>query len=156
MDAKQRTISIGRHSKACTVCSHAERAQIEQDFVNWRGPSEIASAYGLADRSTVYRHAHAFGLFGKRRRNVRSALEKIIERSADVEVTAAAVVAAVQAYAKLNSRGEWVDRSENVNLNEMFDRMNERELEAYARDGTLPSWWPHSATPSDSQESLND
>jgi hypothetical protein len=48
----------------------------------------------------VYRHAHAFDLFEKRKANVRGALEALIERAADVEVTASAVVAAIQAYAR--------------------------------------------------------
>ena len=39
------------------------------------------------------------------RRNVRTAAEAIIERAPDVEVTASAVVAAIQAYAKINDAG---------------------------------------------------
>jgi len=58
-----------------------------------------------------------------------------------VEVNAAAVVSAVQAYAKINAQGQWIDRSETVNINELFDRMTRDELEAYARDGTLPKWF---------------
>ena len=52
-----------------------------------------------------------------------------------------AVVAAVQAYTKINAAGQWVDRSEHVNLNELFDRMTQQELESYARDGSLPQWF---------------
>ena len=107
----------------------------------WRSPIAIAEEYGLADRITVYRHARAFRLFEKRKRNVRAALEKIIERAGDVEVTSSAVVAAVQAYAKINAQGQWIDRSEHVNLNELFDRMSREELESYARDGQLPDWF---------------
>jgi hypothetical protein len=51
------------------------------------------------------------------------------------------VVAAVQAYAKINAAGQWVDRTETLNLNEMFDRMTLDELEAYVRDGKLPHWF---------------
>ena len=151
-------INVGRHSKGCTICSHPDRAQIEKDFINWRSPTRIAKAYRLADRSTVYRHAHAFGLFDRRRTNVRAALERIIEQADEVEVTAAAVVAAVQAYTKINAAGQWVERSETVSLNELFERMTQEELEAYARDGTLPIWFPPSAaaTQVDSQETLND
>jgi hypothetical protein len=36
--------------------------------------------YGLADRASVYRHAHALGLFAKRQRNIPAALEKNIEK----------------------------------------------------------------------------
>src|SRR5208282_5200571 len=115
--------------------------EIEAEFVAWRSPASLAKEYGLADRASVYRHAHALGLFGKRQRNVRAALERIIEQAGDVDATAAAVVAAVQAYSKINAAGQWIDRSETVNLNELFDRMTREELEDYARDGALPRWF---------------
>jgi len=85
----------------------------------------------------------------KRRRNVRSALERIIEKAGDVEATAAAVAA----YAKINANGQWVERSESVNLNELFERMTPEEMEAYARDGALPVWFEHAmgATGTDSR-----
>jgi hypothetical protein len=50
----------------------------------------------------------------------------------------AAVVTAVRAYPKINAQGQWIDRSEQVNLNELFERMTQEELEVYARDGQLP------------------
>ena len=144
--------SLGRHKRPCAICSHDKRLEIEAEFVSWRSPAAIASEYGLADRSSVYRHAHALGLFSKRQRNIRAALEKIIEKAGEVEVSAAAVVAAVQAYSKINAAGQWVDRSETVNLNELFERMTQQELEAYARDGSLPDWFNLAlgATPADS------
>jgi hypothetical protein len=80
-------------------------------------------------------------LFEKRRRNIRAALERIIERAGDVEVTASAVVAAIQACAKINAQGQWIDRSEHINLSELFDRMTRDELEAYAKDAKLPDWF---------------
>jgi hypothetical protein len=43
---------------------------------------------------------------------VRAALERIIERAGDVQVTASAVVAAVEAYAKNNASGQWIGRIE--------------------------------------------
>jgi hypothetical protein len=53
-------------------------------------------------------------------RNVRAAIERIIEKAGEVEVTASAVVGVVQAYAKINANGQWVDQSQQVNLNELF------------------------------------
>jgi hypothetical protein len=138
---KKRDLSLGRHRRLCSICLHSRCAEIEADFISWRSPATIATKYRLADRSSVYRHAHAFGLFPKRQRNVRAALEMIIEKASEVEVSAAAVVAAIQAYSKINAMGQWVERTETVNLNEIFDRMSAAELEAYARDGTLPSWF---------------
>jgi hypothetical protein len=93
-------ISLGRHTRNCTVCAHKYRDEIEREFVNWTSAKAIANEFGLKDRTAVYRHAHAFGLFTKRGRNIRAALEKIIERAGEVEVTSAAIVAAVQASRK--------------------------------------------------------
>ena len=141
MNRTDRPVSAGRHKRNCSICAHAQREQIDADFIAWRSPAAIASEYGLADRASVYRHAHAFNLFAKRQRNIRAALERIIEKADEVEVSASAVVAAVQAYAKINANGQWIERSEQVNLNEQFERMTTPELELYVRDGTLPDWF---------------
>jgi len=133
--------NLGRHKRQCSVCSHPKCAEIEAEFVAWRSPAAIAGEYGLVDRANIYRHAHALGLFVKRQQNVRAALERIIEKAGEAEVTATAVVAAVQAYSKINAAGQWVDRSEHVNLNELFERMTQQELESCARDGSLPRWF---------------
>jgi hypothetical protein len=155
---RQLAVNRGRHEKFCTMCKHPKREEIERDFINWRSPAEIARKYRLSDRGTVYRHAHVFGLFAKRCRNVRAALEHIIERAGSVEVSASSVVAAVQAYAKINAQGQWVDRSEITSVHELFDRMSHDELETYARDGSLPAWFSQhvAATGEDSEETLND
>ena len=133
-------VNLGRHATECKICAHADRAEIEQEFVNWGGANRIAAAYGVS-RDGVYRHAHALDLFRKRQRNIRAALEKIIERAGEVDVNAASVVAAVAAYAKIKGRGEWIERAETLNLNDLFERMTAPELEAYASDGVLPSWF---------------
>jgi hypothetical protein len=123
------------------LCLLPPATEIEAAFIGWRSPAAIAEEYGLADRASVYRHAHAFGLFEKRRRNIRAALERIIENAGEVDVTASAVVSAVQAYAKINSAGEWIDRSETVSLNQLFERMSTEEMEVYAQSGVLPEWF---------------
>jgi len=74
------------------ICSHVQREEIEFAFIGWRSPATIAMEFGLADRASVYRHAHALGLFPKRQRNIRAALGRIIERADSVDVTASAVV----------------------------------------------------------------
>jgi len=138
------------------VCRHAQREEIEAAFIGWRSPAAIAEEFGLADRASVYRHAHALGLKEKRRRNIRAALERIIEKAGEVDVTASAVVAAVQAYAKINAAGEWIDRTETVSMNDLFDKMSTQELEAYAQAGELPGWFRETvgATEGDSQRRL--
>jgi len=149
-------VSLGRHQRACSVCAHQQREEIESAFIGWQSPAAIAEEYGLADRTSVYRHAHALGLFQKRQKNVRAALERIIEKAGEVDVTASAVVSAVQAYAKINAAGEWIDRTETTSMNDLFERMSTQELEAYAQTGTLPGWFKATvgATAEDSQERL--
>lgn len=134
-------VSIGRHKRNCSICAHERCDEIEGEFVAWRSPSAIAGEFGLSDRSSVYRHARAFGLFAKRQKNVRAALERIIEKAGEVDVTASSVVAAVQAYSKINAAGQWIDRTEQVSLNDLFDKMSTQELEEYAQTGTLPKWF---------------
>jgi hypothetical protein len=135
-----RPVNLGRHAAECKICAYADRSEIEREFVGWAGANRIASTYGVS-RDGVYRHAHALDLFRRRQRNIRAALEKIIEKAGEVDVNAAAVVSAVAAYARINGRGEWLERAETVNRNDLFVRMTAPELEAYASDGVLPSWF---------------
>jgi len=153
MAVRDKRVSPGRHEAGCKVCANPDREQIEAEWCAWANTSELAKQYGLS-RDSLYRHAAAFNLHERRARNLRAALERIIEQADGVTVNAAAVVSAIQAYAKINSAGQWVDRTEQVNLNDLFSRMSAQELEAYARDGTLPEWFTSivGATPSDSQE----
>jgi hypothetical protein len=62
------------------------------------------------------------------------------------------------AWVPTGLRWQWIDRTEQVNLNELFVRMTQEELEMYARDGQLPVWFTQTvvATPKDSQEIKND
>jgi hypothetical protein len=133
--------SVARHESHCTVCANRDRAEIDLEFVNWTSPTRIATWYRIS-RDALYRHVHATGLLLQRQRNVRMALEKIIEKAGEVEVNAGAVVNAVAAYARINTAGQWVERSETLNLNELFGRMSRVELEDYAANGKLPAWFP--------------
>lgn len=62
-----------------------------------------------------------------------------------MDVTASAVVSAVQTYAKINAAGEWIDRTKTTSLNDLFDRMSTHELEEYAKTGALPNWFETAA-----------
>jgi len=134
------SVSLVRHGAKCSVCAHPQREEIDHAFVDWLSPSRIAKIYKLS-RDSIYRHARATGLFARRQKNVRQALEKIIEQASEVKANANSIVAAVTAYARINAMGQWVERRETLNLKEMFDRMTRDELEAYARDGNLPRWF---------------
>lgn len=134
------TLSLARHAAKCKVCSHAQRVEIEADFVDWESPTQIATKYNLADRASLYRHAKATGLDRKRGRNLRAPLGRIIEQLGKVKITGATVLAAIQMYAKINARGEWLEREERPYLDEFFDRMTPEEQSEYAKSGKLPRW----------------
>lgn len=95
--------NLRRHARKCGVCRHPSRKEIEQDFLCWQSPDVIAKAHGIADHSSVYRHAHALGLFDRRNQTLRLALGPIIERSMTVRVTADAVIRAAIVCVNLNS-----------------------------------------------------
>jgi hypothetical protein len=138
--AKEKSVNQGRHEAQCSICKHAQREEIEHEFVSWASTTKMAEAYGVS-RDSIYRHAHVTGLFPKRQHNVRAALEKIIEKSGEVDVNAAAVVSAVSAYARINANGLWIERRETVDVNQLFERMTREEMETYAKEGTLPDWF---------------
>jgi hypothetical protein len=55
--------------------------------------------------------------------------------------------------ARINSRGELIPNDEATGIHELFAKTNSAELEAYAKDGTVPSSfprWTHTRTPQDS------
>ncbi len=56
------SVNLGRHAAECKICAHA-REEIEREFISWRSPATIAKSYKLANRASVYRHAHALGLY---------------------------------------------------------------------------------------------
>ena len=95
--------NLRRHARKCSVCRHPSRKEIEQDFLSWHSPDVIAKAHGIADHSSVYRHAHAVGLFERRNQTLRLALGPIIERAMTVRVTADAVIRAAIVCINLNS-----------------------------------------------------
>jgi hypothetical protein len=95
------------HRGKCTICHHPQRAEIERAFIDWCSPLEITTMFGLKSRATIYRHARARGLFELRRRNLHYGLGRIAEQVADVKPSAANVIAAFIAMAKIDARGEW-------------------------------------------------
>ena len=57
-------ISDERHKAQCTICNHAQRDEIDQDFVNCGSSSRITEEYRIS-RTALYRHAYATGLFSE-------------------------------------------------------------------------------------------
>lgn len=109
-----RASALERHRRKCVICRHRDCAAIEAAFLYWQSPHIIARQFKLPDWRSIYRHAHATGLYEQRRQDLRSPLEKIIERSDEVEVRASDVIHAVRAYACLNDSGQWVEPARRV------------------------------------------
>lgn len=105
---------LSHHQRKCVICRHPERETIEEMFVHWHSASRIHRRFMLPDRSTIYDHAHATGLFAKRRRNLRYALEHMIERADECHISSHGIVAAIKAYASLTTSGEWIEPARRV------------------------------------------
>jgi hypothetical protein len=103
--------ALGRHERKCAVCDHPDREAIEEEFLRWYSPEFIARDHDLPQVSAIYRHAHAFGLFERRRCTLRFALEPIIEQADLVQANASTVIRAIRTYARLDDRGQLLDRT---------------------------------------------
>jgi hypothetical protein len=97
------------HRIKCNVCRHPDRDAIDEAFLRWQSPISLARTYGLADRSSIYRHARATGLLSRRRKAMSSALESIIEQAENVVPTATEIVMAVKMYSQFNKQGQWIE-----------------------------------------------
>ena len=133
-------VNLGRHQAQCAICLSSYRQQIDELFIDWVSPHLIVKQYSPISRDSLYRHAHACDLFSKRKKNIGMALEKIIERVDIMPMTGSQVVAAIQAYVKLNSPGKGTGQAQGTNPKELFGRMSKAEREAFVRDGSLPNW----------------
>jgi hypothetical protein len=102
-----------RHSRKCQVCHHPCRDVIEFAFVNWRKPLGISQIYKISGDS-LYRHAHALDLYTRRRNNLRSALDNILERGVETPITGETALGAIRAYTCLTEENKWIEPSSNV------------------------------------------
>jgi hypothetical protein len=124
------------HRGKCTICKHAQRAEIERAFVDWCSPLEITEMFGLKSRATIYRHARARGLFELRRRNLHFGLGRIAEQVAHVQPSAANVIAAFIAMARIDGRGEWI-RGTRFDKRQACERLTWEEDWAAVREDQL-------------------
>ena len=114
-----------RHARRCNVCKHPDREAIEVEFLRWRSPDDIAEDYGIADRSSIYRHAHATGIYRRRRQNIRLALEPLLEQACTVKVNASAIISAFRLYAQMSDTGELPPRTKTVIVHRVADDVRE-------------------------------
>jgi hypothetical protein len=100
-----------RHARRCCICSHPDRDAIEGEFVRWASPRRLAKDYHIADRVSLYRHAHATGLFPRRKREFARVLEDILEcvEHSSLEESADVIIRAARVYAHLDENGNWFE-----------------------------------------------
>jgi hypothetical protein len=103
-----------RHTRNCAICRSAHRQEIENAFLHWVSPHDIFDEYDLPSRMTVYSHAHATGLYEYRRRNLRSALDRLIEQADSASVSGDCVIRAIRAQSHLGDDGRWTDPVRHV------------------------------------------
>jgi hypothetical protein len=94
------------HRIKCNVCSHPDRAAIDEAFLRWESPEKLARRFGLDNHTSIYRHVHATGLYARRRRALSSSLEFIIEHAGHLVPTASEFFRAVKEYGQLDYQGE--------------------------------------------------
>jgi hypothetical protein len=111
--------SLERHRRKCAICHHPEREMIEELFVHWHSPRDIADQfddYDTINWVSIYRHAYALGLDAIRRRNLGFVFENILDNAADATPTAAGVVAAARALGCVGEDGRWVEPEKRITM----------------------------------------
>jgi len=119
------------HEAHCSICSHDLCQEIEQEFVHWESPRNIAEDYQVPLRA-VYRHANALNLFPIRDANLRFALGRTIERTERMHTTPECILRAVQYFAKINTRGQWVEPPKHLIVSEGPRVTSQAAPETYA------------------------
>lgn len=110
---------LEHHSRKCQVCRHPYRETIEELFVNWHSPRDIAEEFDGSPRldwPSIYRHARAMGLYAKRSRNLRAVFDLVLENASSVTPTAHGIVAVVRAYTALTESNTWVEPEKRVHI----------------------------------------
>lgn len=103
----QRAADLDRHTRKCAVCNHAQRDDIEDDFLQWDEPVAIVDEYELPSRSSLFRHAKATGLLARRNQNLRGVAERIMEFVSSSDVSGNTVLRAMRIYASITEDGQW-------------------------------------------------
>jgi len=125
--------SLCRHQSQCSVCSHPERQEIEDAWLDWGSTTLLAEKYGLS-RDCIYRHAHALGFFRERQKGIKRLYEKVLERLDTVEFSGSDLVKVLKEYTTLCEREE-AKQETNLPAQEGLDPASGQEPEVPALDG---------------------
>ena len=118
---------LERHARKCGICHHPNREEIEEGFLSWRPAEALARTFNVrGGRDAIYRHAHALDLFEARRKNMREAVELIIEFAALSQPKARDVLDAVRLHARISAQGELAEMapSQHILITRRADQPN--------------------------------
>jgi hypothetical protein len=132
------------HQIKCGICNHPDRDAIEEAFLGWIRPGELAREFELGHRTVVYRHAHALGLFKKRAYNARFALGLLLEQSDVVKPTGNEIIRAVRAFSCIDEYGKWTDPPRRLIVTHLDAKGNGLPADKVSSDWRLART-PHSA-----------
>ena len=107
-------IDLTRHASKCAICQSEDRQEIENLFLHWISPGYIVEQFRVRSRMTLYRHVHATGLYEYRRRNLRSALDRLIENADSATVSGDCIIRAIRAQSRVSEDGRWSEPVQRV------------------------------------------
>lgn len=121
VNKKEQSLALARHRRKCVVCHHPDRDAIEDEFIHWRSPYEIARQYHISDYRSLYRHARSTGIADLRRHNFHSALDSLVEAAEEAKVTGDCVIRAIRAYSCVDANGRWTELPTQVRFTTVHD-----------------------------------
>ncbi len=126
--------SLRRHQSQCSICSHPQRQEVEDAWLDWDNTTELASKYGF-DRHAFYRHAHALGLFQERQKQRKRLYEKGLERMDITSFSASAIVKLLQQYESICQREE-AKQAASLPAQAALDPVSVQEAEVSGENGS--------------------
>jgi len=125
---------VRRHQSQCSVCSHPQRQEIEDAWLNWANTTELADKYRLS-RDALYRHMHALGCYSERQSRRKRLYENILERAQMTSFRGSDLVRILKEYALLCEREE-ANQAARVPGQEVLDSVPGQECEVPAGEGS--------------------
>jgi hypothetical protein len=115
--SSSRPPDLSRHARRCSICTHPDRDAIDADFIRWANPADLSRHFNVGGRSAIYRHAHATGLFARRKREFCRVLESILETIDSATFASAEVlIRAARIYAHLDDEGRWYEPPKTITI----------------------------------------
>ena len=136
----KRTAMLKRHRRQCQICRRADCAEIEQEFLDWTSPRQIAAAFKLGGCRALYRHAHAVGLIEARSARMRFALDRIAERVSEIAPAPTVVLAAIRLALQIDEKRSQAEANAAAAIAPSRRRDLQRALDGFPRtNATTPN-----------------